>query len=589
MAERSAKLITFYSYKGGVGRTFLLANVAALLRRWGAKVLCVDWDLEAPGLHHYLKPEAQPAGPPQGLLPLIADWDAASRAGEAPPIDWAGAVVPGPQIPASPDRGCLHLLLAGEGSGFAARLHGLDWREAWGRGLGDAIERMRSEWLEAYDFVLVDSRTGLSDMAGICTIQLPDVLVLVGTASEQSIVGLRRTLDAAHAGRDRLPYDRGLLLALPVLARFERRVEHQLALDWSARFFEGLSPAFSGWLSAATKPADLASRLQVPHIAYWSFGEGLPVAKEDGNDPESISWSMATIAGLLEHQLVDAHRVIDDRDAFLAESRRRTAGFEVDLLLLAEGGEKHPLAALLRPVLDPSVALTVVETADEQTILGARAVLVAVDGASPPWLRQAADVPGWVFARADERVSLGVYADTGTTIRGPLGSVQALRGDDALLTWLEKNELKRPAPVLPPPVGSAPDFHVYAETHVAFGGWNRGCWLSCTAEGLVLKAPDVRSSGLEGAVIATIPTKMVLRVSAERCFDYTPGCQDELIHRYQVETIDPNGVRVSLSQTIDFHIERGSPGENVVEDPSYESDRFRKVLLDMYGIVVTGL
>ncbi len=48
-------IITFYSYKGGVGRTFALANIAALLSTWGYKVLCIDWDLEAPGLHFYFQ------------------------------------------------------------------------------------------------------------------------------------------------------------------------------------------------------------------------------------------------------------------------------------------------------------------------------------------------------------------------------------------------------------------------------------------------------------------------------------------------------------------------------------------------------
>lgn len=49
-------VVTFYSYKGGVGRSFALANIAALLGRWGFRVLCVDWDLEAPGLEDFFKP-----------------------------------------------------------------------------------------------------------------------------------------------------------------------------------------------------------------------------------------------------------------------------------------------------------------------------------------------------------------------------------------------------------------------------------------------------------------------------------------------------------------------------------------------------
>jgi Mrp family chromosome partitioning ATPase len=46
---------TFYSYKGGVGRSMAVANVAALLAQWGRKVLVVDWDLEAPGLDRYFQ------------------------------------------------------------------------------------------------------------------------------------------------------------------------------------------------------------------------------------------------------------------------------------------------------------------------------------------------------------------------------------------------------------------------------------------------------------------------------------------------------------------------------------------------------
>src|SRR5262245_11559000 len=50
------QIITFYSYKGGVGRSMALANIAALLSRWGYSTLMVDWDLEAPGLEYFFKP-----------------------------------------------------------------------------------------------------------------------------------------------------------------------------------------------------------------------------------------------------------------------------------------------------------------------------------------------------------------------------------------------------------------------------------------------------------------------------------------------------------------------------------------------------
>ena len=43
------KTFTFYSYKGGVGRTLALVNIANRLAEFGKKVCILDFDLEAPG------------------------------------------------------------------------------------------------------------------------------------------------------------------------------------------------------------------------------------------------------------------------------------------------------------------------------------------------------------------------------------------------------------------------------------------------------------------------------------------------------------------------------------------------------------
>ena len=52
----SGEVITFYSYKGGTGRTMALSNLAVLLapqHNATTPILMIDWDMEAPGLHHY--------------------------------------------------------------------------------------------------------------------------------------------------------------------------------------------------------------------------------------------------------------------------------------------------------------------------------------------------------------------------------------------------------------------------------------------------------------------------------------------------------------------------------------------------------
>ncbi len=52
----AGQIITFYSYKGGTGRTMALANVAWILAANGNRVLVADWDLESPGLHRFFHP-----------------------------------------------------------------------------------------------------------------------------------------------------------------------------------------------------------------------------------------------------------------------------------------------------------------------------------------------------------------------------------------------------------------------------------------------------------------------------------------------------------------------------------------------------
>lgn len=45
---RDGQVVTFYSYKGGTGRTMALANTAWILAANGHQVLVADWDLESP-------------------------------------------------------------------------------------------------------------------------------------------------------------------------------------------------------------------------------------------------------------------------------------------------------------------------------------------------------------------------------------------------------------------------------------------------------------------------------------------------------------------------------------------------------------
>ncbi len=64
------KTITFYSYKGGVGRSLALANIATRLAEFGKRVCLLDFDLEAPGLHYKFH-NAQKIEIKQGIVNYI--------------------------------------------------------------------------------------------------------------------------------------------------------------------------------------------------------------------------------------------------------------------------------------------------------------------------------------------------------------------------------------------------------------------------------------------------------------------------------------------------------------------------------------
>src|SRR5262245_52760717 len=131
-----AQIITFYSYKGGSGRTLLLANVAWILASAGKRVLAIDWDLEAPGLHRYFRPflvdkdcETSP-----GIIDLVIDYAvAATTPGDPVDADWSKPFANIMRNAVSLDwdfqaPGTLDFVPAGRlDDGYARRVNGFDW------------------------------------------------------------------------------------------------------------------------------------------------------------------------------------------------------------------------------------------------------------------------------------------------------------------------------------------------------------------------------------------------------------------------------------------------------------------------------
>ena len=200
------RVVTFYSFKGGVGRTLALLNVAASLVARGNRVLIVDFDLEAPGLDRALGLGFRPT---RGIVGLINDY---VRGGQVPSIeDYVAAArfrQPESQSEAEPPEFDRHDLsaqpllvlpagLRDDESDYRRQLQSIDFKKLYQEQEGyvffDDIRQQFGKAL-ARDYVLIDSRTGHTDIGKICTQQLPDHVVGLMVPNHQNLAGMRQEI-----------------------------------------------------------------------------------------------------------------------------------------------------------------------------------------------------------------------------------------------------------------------------------------------------------------------------------------------------------------------------------------------------------
>ena len=180
-------IVTFYSFKGGVGRSLAMMNCAAELVQKGRKVLVVDFDLEAPGLESFNLP--LPRGKKKGIVDYVRNY---LKTNSAPSIEpYLYKIDLDPKL-----TGELCMMPAGDRSrGYDQRLLSIDWQDLYERRDGYLLfENLKAQWRKYLnpDYVLIDSRTGYTDVGEICTRQLPDAVVFMYFPNEQNLSGLSR-------------------------------------------------------------------------------------------------------------------------------------------------------------------------------------------------------------------------------------------------------------------------------------------------------------------------------------------------------------------------------------------------------------
>jgi len=298
------EVVTFYSYKGGTGRTMSLSNIALLLARHQnatTPILMIDWDLEAPGLHHYF--DCQQEGP--GVLEFFeACREQLLRRRGGPAEDdneLAREVlreVGWEQYICRVDHGSpLYLMRAGRfDESYGERLASMHWDELFKH--CPALFRCFAENLARhFRYVLVDSRTGRTDSAGICTTLLPQKLVVVFTPNKQSLEGVQSLVARAAAYRRSHEDEQRPLLVYPLPSRIEMGDGTQRS-QWrrgDARLgIEGYQPIFEKLLRDCYGMHQLSldsyfDEVQLQQTRTFAYGEQLAVRIDQGGDRFSLT------------------------------------------------------------------------------------------------------------------------------------------------------------------------------------------------------------------------------------------------------------------------------------------------------------
>jgi MinD-like ATPase involved in chromosome partitioning or flagellar assembly len=216
------KTITFYSYKGGSGRSLALITFASMLSKAGKNVCMIDFDFEAPGLHYKWLTGKKDGEDLVHYLCRCAEMLALHKDVKAMEVQETilsvGNCVLDIKKETSKKEGWIKLIPSGdiedpkywdnvneklpaifsfasdEKTDTADQIHAANDRLR----LFDEIKAAIQNKIKP-DYLLVDSRSGFMERVGVCTRIWADDVVFFVVNNAESKVGSRRLLRALRA------------------------------------------------------------------------------------------------------------------------------------------------------------------------------------------------------------------------------------------------------------------------------------------------------------------------------------------------------------------------------------------------------
>ena len=182
-------------------------------------------------------------------------------------------------------------LAASYDSAYISRVMGFDWFMFYERFHGGQFfDSFKRQLVAAYDYVLIDGRTGPSDMGGTATVRLPDVLMLCMTLDDSAAPeALARTAEQVTA------YHEGVRI-VPIVTKVD--LAGKAKADSARERIKGFFAPYLTHLSEAER-TEYWRAVQVLYDPYYSYGPVLSTFGDASGWPDSMLSSMERICGYL--------------------------------------------------------------------------------------------------------------------------------------------------------------------------------------------------------------------------------------------------------------------------------------------------
>ena len=191
----NAKIIAFYSFKGGLGRTTALVLVAIQLARQGKKIALVDFDLEAPGLASLFLTDYPQYSKVNGVVDFLLDLSVNEFKQEN--LDLASYYFTiNQQDVVGTNNGELVVFPATRtdfertnGLNYIDKLSKVNLQYNNSHYVADYLFSAIDEKIQP-DYILIDTRTGVNDIGGLILHRYADSSFLFFYGNQQNMFGL---------------------------------------------------------------------------------------------------------------------------------------------------------------------------------------------------------------------------------------------------------------------------------------------------------------------------------------------------------------------------------------------------------------